>query len=383
MPERQTGLRNMIAGQTQIGFLDEQNQNFYYRGYAIQDLANHSTFEEVIYLLLYGKLPNQEESKQLRRTLFYNESTFPNKIPHLVDEYGSAHPMDVLATIIQIDGLYEFINAHRHQKASLEEDRALALRLISRMPMYCGFLGQQKESFHYVCDGQLARDFLQTLRRGTPKDFEVKALNLAFILYAEHEFDTSTFAVRLAASAHCDIYSAVISGINTLNGSRHGGAIEETMRLMIKIQKPEKTQECLDRFFETPGARLPGFGHAVYAKGNPWVKILKPWVKYLSEQKNNMRWYEITLALEEYMAKKSDQKRRVIPPGIDLWAAPLYYLLEIPIELFTPVFATSRIVSWCAHYLEVKHINKEPISRPRAEYVGPAPRPFIPIHQRE
>ena len=208
-------------------------------------------------------------------------------------------------------------------------------------------------------------------------------MDCALILYAEHEFNAGTFAVRIASSAHTDIFSAIIAGIGTLKGSRHGGANEEAMKMMLEIGMPENVGGFLDRFFATEGARLPGFGHAVYTRGDPRVAILKPWVRELSERKGNMQWYEMCLALEEYMVERAEEKGRGIPANVDLWTAPLYYLLDIPIPLYTPLFAAARVAGWCAHYLEVRHINNEPILRPRAEYIGPAPRPYVPLDQRK
>lgn len=378
------GLRDVIAGQTSICWLDEENQNFYYRGYSIQDLAEHSTFEEVAYLMIYGRLPNQRELATFQKDLM--DYQWPRQIADkevfsLSIWFHRAHPMHLLAAMTQTDGIYDSLPESNSLVAQLE----IAKRLIARLTTFCGYLGRDflTTPLFSANSGRLARDFLRTVRKAEPDELEVRALDLAAILYAEHEFNASTFAVRLAASAHTDLYSAIVGAIGVLKGDRHGGANENAMKKMLEIGEPEKAKKFLDKFFETPGARLPGFGHAVYTRSDPRVAILKPWVKKLSETKGDTRWYEIALAMEEYIAKRAAEKGgRGVPANADLWTAPLYYLLGIPIELYTPIFAASRIAGWCAHYIEVRHQNKEPILRPRAEYVGPMQR-YTPINQRE
>jgi citrate synthase len=175
----------------------------------------------------------------------------------------------------------------------------------------------------------------------------------------------------------------MVAGECVLRGPRHGCANEEAMKLMLDVGSPDNVAAYLDRFFQTPGARLPGFGHAVYnlpQSHDPRVDVLRPWVKELSRRKGDTRWYDIAIALEEHMAER--MKPRVAagnpnaPANMDLWTAPLYHLLGIEIPLFTPIFAAARVAGWAAHYLELKYVNKEPIIRPRASYVGPEPHSF-------
>jgi citrate synthase len=208
-------------------------------------------------------------------------------------------------------------------------------------------------------------------------------MDVALILYTEHEFNAGSYGVRVAASTLSDLYSAGVAGECVLRGPRHGSANEESMKLMLDIGSPQNTAAYLERFFAQPGARLPGFGHAVYNlphSHDPRVDVLRPWVRELSRRKGDTRWYDIAMALEATMAER--MRPRVAaghpnaPANMDLWTAPLYYLLDIPIPLYTPLFAASRIAGWSAHYLEVKYVNKEPIIRPRAQYVGPEPHSF-------
>ncbi len=384
MPEpiKKPGLRDVIAGQTSICWLDEPNQNFYYRGYSIQDLAEYSTFEEVAYLMIYGRLPNQRELATFGNDLLDYQilpELVRNKVFPLSLWSNRAHPMHVLAAMAQADGIYDPFA----QNDSLTNQLEIAKRLIARLTTFCCYIGtNQKTPFDFAISGNLARDFLKTIRETEPDELEAKVLDLSAILYAEHEFNASTFAVRVAASAHTDLYSAVVAGILVLKGNRHGGANEEAIKLMLEIGDPSKVSEYLEKFFAKPGARLPGFGHAVYTRSDPRVAILRPWVKKLSEAKGDLRWYEIALALEEYMARRAAEKGKGIPANADLWTAPLYYLLGIPIKLYTPLFAAARVAGWCAHYLEVRYQNQEPILRPRAEYVGSTPTPYVQINDR-
>lgn len=374
--ETKRGLRDVSAGQTRLCLLDEANSELYYCGYSIRDLAEHYPYEAVAYLMLYGELPSGSELKIFTRRLVNIAWTTPKMVVQTLDlkiPISEAHPMDKLSLMIRADG-----NTHCIPFAtpSLEDNLDLAKGLIARLPLMVALLGgASRNYFDYMDpDRTLMENFVNLLRLPNEGGLAVKLMNVAFILYAEHEFNAGSFAVRVAASAHTDIYSAVLGGVGTLRGTRHGGANEEVMKKMLEIGTPEKTREYCERFLSQPGARLPGFGHAVYTIGDPRVKVLRPLVKDLSVRKNDMRWYEIALALEEYMAERSRGKSKPLPANTDLWTAPLYHLLGIPTHLFTPLFAASRVSGWCGHYLEVRHVYNEPILRPRAEYVGSAPR---------
>ncbi|MDP3963414.1 MAG: citrate/2-methylcitrate synthase [bacterium] len=369
--EQKKGLRDVIAGNTALCLLDEKNRKLYYRGYAIEDLATSRRFEDVAHLLLVGELP--VGSTGLEKP----DYRLPDTVLHtLWEQNRSAHPMDVLGTLVRVMG-----NEYPAKDAAADAhhyDMTAARILIDNIGYLVGLMkreaGQEKPlPKGRRCKG-LAADILYQMSGREPDDFEARLMDVALVLYAEHEFNASSFAVRIAASAHTDIFSAVVAGIGTLRGSRHGGANEEAMYMMLAIGDPANVRAYLDAYFSKPAARLPGFGHAVYTQGDPRVPIMRPYVQELSRRKGDMRWYEICVALEEYMAERASEKNRGIPANIDLWTAPLYYLMNIPTPLYTPLFAASRIAGWCAHYLEVRHVNKEAIIRPRAQYVGAEPR---------
>lgn len=374
------GLRDVIAGQTNIcQLVNGPKPQLYYRGYAIEDLALHSTFEEVVYLSIYNELghtkfPLQDHDIMVLRKMWCT----------LRNEPRNAHPMGLLRTALSSLGNHTDATGGRFL-SDLKAEQDLAIRLIVQVGHTVGLLGRYIEGKRFVHpkpDRGYAENLLFVLRGCKPSELAIRALDVALILYTEHEFNASSFAVRVASSAHTDMYSAIVVGDCVLKGLRHGGANEEAMKTMFQINAPENVRPYLDRFLATSGVRVPGFGHAVYTQSDPRVTILRPLVHELSQHKGDMRWYETALAMEEYMKELAEQKGKAIPANVDLWTAPLYYLLDIPIPLYTPLFAAARVAGWCAHYLEVKYINKEPIIRPRAEYIGPAPRSFVQPKKR-
>ena len=377
-------LREEIAGQTEICLLDEKNQQLYYRGIELKHLIDRGlTFDEVAHFLIFGKTPKKDPLH--RRTYYAPISSFKpvfNIIARTLHPQfhprANAHPMDILSGMVRVLG-NESNRGASSRKSSEAIDRASAIDFIFDVGYLTGILKRWFEGKRPLrmpkVFGSTSKNILYQMFGIEPDEFEERLMDIALILYAEHEFNASTFVVRVAASAHTDIFSAVVAGISTLRGSRHGGANEDAMNLMLDIGDPDKTKAYLDRFLETPGAKVPGFGHAVYTISDPRVAILKPYVKELSERKHDMRWYEMGLALEEYMAKRAAEKGRSIPANVDLWTAPLYHLMGIPIRMYTPLFAASRVAGWCAHYLEVIHVTKDAILRPRAEYIGPDPQP--------
>lgn len=368
-PVQKPGLRDVIAGKTNLCLLDEKNAKLFYRGYSVEELAEHATFEAVAHLLLFGEFP----AGAWKLGSFYT----PRAWKTLRAQPSSAHPMDLLATFIRALGNEPRSFAQFDGMAPIELDRFRAAELIAETGYGVGLVARQMRRKRLVSQKpelSYAGNILYVLSGTLPDEYDARAMDISLILYAEHEFNASSSAVRLASSAHTDLYSAIVAGIGVLRGTRHGGANEEAMQMMLKIKKPENVKPFAEAFFEKPGARLPGFGHAVYRTRDPRVSILRPLVRELSQRKGTMQWYEMTSALEEHMAARGKEKGKEIPANVDLWTAPLYYLLGIPISLYTPLFAASRVAGWCAHYLEVRHEFQEPIWRPRADYVGPAPR---------
>jgi citrate synthase len=379
--ERRPGLREVIAGQTHICELDEQISRVFINGYSLEELIEHHTYEETAYLTLYGELPpagkpvfDPPDEGILRRT-WASLSTEPQE----------AHPMGLLRSAMS--SLGNRVEAAKPTVLTYEAEREASLFLTPHTGYLVGQVQRHSQGQEYVppmADYGYAENILTMFRGERPAEFEARAMDVALILYTEHEFNAGSFGVRVAASAHSDLYSSTIAGECILRGPRHGCANEEVMKILLdEGGDPEGVKQYCDAFFAQPGARMPGFGHAVYnlpQSFDPRVQILRPWVKELSRLKGDLRWYETILALEEYMAER--MKPRVAagnpnaPANMDLWTAPLYYLLNIPIPMYTPLFAASRIAGWAAHYLETRYVNNEALLRPRAEYIGPEPRPF-------
>jgi citrate synthase len=300
-------------------------------------------------------------------------------------EPREAHPMGLLRTAISSAGNVADAARPANYEATFEAEREESLRIVPEVGFVTGLVGRHIENIGFEAPKSgfgYAQNILHLLGKDTD-EFSARCMDIALILYTEHEFNAGSFGVRVAAAAHADIYSSAVAGECILKGPRHGSANEESMKLMMDIPSPDKVREYCDNFFAQRGARMPGFGHAVYNLPNsfdPRVNVLRPWVRELSQRKGDMRWYETAIALEEYMAER--MKPRVAagnpnaPSNMDLWTAPLYYLLGIPIPMYTPLFAASRISGWLAHYLETRYVNNEPIIRPRADYVGPETHPY-------
>ena len=378
--EVRPGLRDVIAGETRICKLDEQQSKIFYFGYPIEELIERHSFEDTAYLTLYGELPKQSAYRFGEPDLDALRGVWAT----LQTEPRNAHPMGLLRTAMS--SLGNRLEVSSPHPSTLEAEQAAALHLTPHVGYLVGLIGRYMEGKEPIMPRSgrgYGENILYMLRGERPEPFEARCMDIALILYTEHEFNAGSWGVRVAASTHSDLYSSAVAGECILRGPRHGSANEESMHLMLDIAEPAKTGQYCDNFFAQPGARMPGFGHAVYnlpQSFDPRVSVLRPWVRELSRRKEDMRWYDIAMALEAYMAER--MKPRVArgnpnaPANMDLWTAPLYYLLGIPIPLYTPLFAASRIAGWSAHYLEVKYVNNEPIIRPRAEYVGPEPHEY-------
>jgi citrate synthase len=379
--EHRPGLREVIAGETQICILDEQKSRVYIYGYSLEELVEKHSYEEVAHLTLFGELPQGKVFGPPE------DATLQKVWTTLSNEPQAAHPMGLLRTAMSSFG--NQVDARGERELSYEAERDAAMELTPNIGYLVGQVARHVGGAGWRAPEAglgYPENILTLFHDERPSEFDARAMDVALILYTEHEFNAGSFGVRIAASAHSDLYSSVIAGECILRGPRHGCANEEVMKILLdQGGDPDKAASYLEAFFDKPGARLPGFGHAVYNlphSYDPRVAILRPWVKELSRQKGDMRWYETLLAMEEYMAER--MKPRVergqpnAPANMDLWTAPLYYLLGIPIPMYTPLFAASRIAGWAAHYLETRYVNNEPILRPRAAYVGPEARTYEP-----
>ncbi|MGZ8427746.1 MAG: bifunctional 2-methylcitrate synthase/citrate synthase [Candidatus Binatia bacterium] len=372
MAEKKTGgLEGVIAGSTAISTVGKQGVGLTYRGYSIEDLAAHSTFEDVAYLLIYGQLPTADELDEYKARL-RNLRGLPATLKIVLEQIpASAHPMDVLRTGCSMLGTLEPENAGRTQIA-------VANRLTA-----C-FSGMLLYWHHYVSSGtrihtetdddDTAGHFLNLLHGKKPSDLHRRAIDASLILYAEHEYNASTFTARTITATLPDFYSAVVGGIGALRGPLHGGANEAAMELIEQFSTPDEAEKGLLQMMAAKKL-IMGFGHRVYKISDPRSNVIKAWSKQLGEATGDSNLYVISERIEEVM-----RREKKMFPNLDFYSASAYHYCGIPTVMFTPLFVISRITGWAAHIIEQRADNR--LIRPNADYNGPAPRPFVPVNKR-
>lgn len=344
-----------------------------YRGYDIDDLAENTTFEEVVYLLLNDDLPTQSQLNQLQQELEAARPLSQEILDTLAAFPKKSLPMERLRTAVSVLGLHD----PESEDNSPEANRRKSIRLIAQMPTIIAAqerLRRGKSPVAPKAGLTTAASFLQMMHDKDPDPVAVNALDKALILHADHELNASTFATRQTVSTLSDIYSAITSAVGTLKGPLHGGANEQVIRTLQRIESPENIESFLSQALENK-ERIMGFGHRVYKDGDPRAKHLKEMSRQLGELIGDTRWYAMSDMLENFMVEKKGLK-----PNVDFYSASVYFVLGIPIDLYTPIFALSRISGWCAHALEQYGNNR--LIRPRAEYTGPVERVSKPIAER-
>ncbi|MGQ9487938.1 MAG: citrate/2-methylcitrate synthase [Armatimonadota bacterium] len=368
------GLEDVIAGTSSICDVNGQTGQLIYRGYDIDDLARYATFEEVAYLLWFGKLPNKSEYQQLCEQLSANRELPEQIIKLLYDLPMRANPMHLLRTAVSALALYDPDVSDNSPDANLRK----AIRLTARIPTIITTIErvrQGKQPVKSKPELSHAANYLYTLKGTMPDELDVRAMDVALILQADHEFNASTFTARVITSTLSDIYSAVVGAIGALAGPLHGGANERVMRMLIDIGEPDRAEDYVKGLLMQK-QRVMGFGHRVYKTEDPRAKHLKRLSRELGEREGNLRWYLISEKVEEVMLREKG-----LYCNVDFYSASVQYMLGIPIDMFTPLFASSRIAGWTAHIMEQMADNR--LIRPRAEYVGPRNLPWVPIEQRE
>lgn len=366
-----TGLEGITAGQTMISTVGKEGMGLNYRGYSINALAENAQFEEVAYLLTRGKLPTQSEydtyTKKLKSLRTLPESLC--KCLELIPK--NAHPMDVLRTGCSILGTLE-------QESEQNNQLSITDRFVATLPgMLCywyHFSHNNKKIKTDLQDGNLASYFLHLLHDKKPKDEHVQAINVSLILYAEHEFNASTFAARVTASTLSDFYSCICSAIGTLRGPLHGGANEFAMDLISQFTTADEAEDAVYKMLRNK-EKIMGFGHRVYRTSDPRSDVIKKWSKKLSEEAGDNVLFAVSERIEKIM-----QQEKHLFPNLDFYSASVYHFCGIPTEMFTPIFVFSRVTGWAAHIMEQRADNK--LIRPLAEYTGPASKPFVPLEDR-
>jgi citrate synthase len=367
------GLRGVVAATTTIGDVNGERGELIYEGINIHDLAEHSTFEEVVFLLWHGRLPARAELEELKRSLGECYA-LPAEILDLMRRLpGDAEPMDTLRTVVSALDFYDKTARDQSREGSLRT----ATRLTAQLPTIVAAIGRLREGREPVSpkpELNIATNFLYMLRGEMPKAEDARIFDVCLILHADHELNASTFTARVVAATLADIYGAVTAAIAALSGPLHGGANTNVMKTLLAIGEVENTESYIKDALAKK-TKIMGFGHAVYKTEDPRATHLRRFSKEVGERAGNTKWHDISRKVEEVVMREKG-----LYPNVDFYSASTYYMMGIPLELYTPIFAVSRISGWTGHILEQYANNK--IIRPRAEYTGPRDVPYIPIDER-
>jgi citrate synthase len=360
------GLEGVIAAESEICRIDGENGRLFYLGYPIQDLVEHCDFEEVVYLLLYGELPNEGKYKHFSnrmrsgRDLSEPVKSMLREFPH------DSHPMEVLQAVISyLSGYVE----HKIQHDANCNCRT-TLHQIAQLTTAVAALHRFRSGEEYVApriDLSHGANFLYMLRGEEPSEMEGQIMDDCLTLHAEHSFNASTFTARVVASTLSTCYCSISAAIGALYGSLHGGANEKVMRMVDEIGSPDKAEAWVDKALSEK-RKVMGMGHRVYRAKDPRAIIMEDFLQKLGKEKGDMRYYETLKEIERVFRDRMEEKGKPIYPNVDFFSGAVYRLLGIPTELFTPVFAMARSAGWLAHILEQRADNR--IFRPKALYNG-------------
>lgn len=367
------GLRGVVAAQSSMSKVNGEEGILIYQGYDIHDLAENSTFEETVFLLWNGRLPKQDELDLLKTELRANYElpaeilVFMKHFPH------DAKPMDVLRTCVSTLAFYD----HEGTENTLEGARGAALRLTAQFPTIIAAwerIRNGHEPVHPDTSLDIAENFLYMMRDEKPDPDEARMLDICLILHADHGFNASTFTTRVISGTQADMYGAVTGGIAALAGPLHGGANTEVMKALIEIGTVDNVEQWLEERLANK-KKVMGMGHAVYKTEDPRATWLRNFSEKMGGVTGEPKWFQISRKLELLMKEKKG-----LNPNVDFYSASTYYMMGIPMDLYTPIFAISRISGWTGHILEQLANNK--LIRPRADYIGNWDMKYVPIADR-
>ncbi len=369
------GLRGVYADTTTASFIDGQVGKLLYRGYNIHDLAEKSTFEEIVYLLLYGHLPNRSQLDEVDAALRESRE-LPPEVLSILTLIKDCHPMDVLRTGVSALGSLD-PDANDN---SVEATRRKGIRITAQVPTLVTAHHRIRNGLDPVApDPELnhAGNFLYMLFGQRPQEEEMKLMDVDFIIHAEHGSNASSFAARVAASTVSDLHSAVVGGIGVLKGPWHGGAAEAVMKMAQDIGRPENAESYARNLIEN-GKRIMGFGHRVYKAEDPRARHLRDRSEALSLKKGQPQWFQILAHLEQKVMRPYRDKGIYV--NVDFYAGSIYYLMGIPDDLFVPIFAMGRIPGWTLQCMEQYADNI--LIRPLTEYTGPMDLEYVALEER-
>ena len=374
-PEIMKGLKGVYFDTTKACFIDGEEGKLLYRGYNIHDLAEKSTFEEVVYLLLYGQLPNQQELQGFENTLRANRR-IPDDVIQVLDLVKTAHPMDALRTgISALSGFDPEVNDN-----SPEATIRKGVRITAMGPTLVAAHHRLRQGLEPIApnpDLSHAGNFLYMMFDQIPDEETTRLLDVDFILHAEHGANASSFGARVTAATISDLHSAVVTGVGVLKGPAHGGAAEDVMKMALEIGHPENAAEYCRNILDN-GGRIMGFGHRVYHAEDPRARHLRERSRTLSEKMGQPQWFQILTYVEE--VAMVPYRSRGIFVNVDFFAGSIYYLLGFPEDIFIPIFALGRIPGWTLQCVEQYEDNI--LIRPLLEYTGEMDLEYVPIGQR-
>jgi citrate synthase len=367
------GLRGVVAASSSIGDVNGERGELIYQGYDIHDLAEHSTFEETVFLLWNGRLPGRQELEALKQEIGRSYEV-PRAVLDLVRTFpADAGPMDTLRTAVSALSIYSE-NAH---DISREVAVRTATRLTAQFPVLVAAIERVRKGQQIVAprpDLNIATNFLHMLKGELPSEREARIFDVCLILHADHELNASTFTARVVAGTLADIYGSVTAALAALSGPLHGGANTNVMRMLLEIGDVGKVDDFV-RGALAEKRKIMGIGHAVYKTEDPRATHLRRFSREVGEARGETKWFEMSQKIEEFM-----RREKGMFANVDFYSASTYYMMGIPLDLYTPIFAVSRISGWTGHILEQYANNK--LIRPRAEYTGPRGLKYVPIDER-
>jgi citrate synthase len=374
--KKPTGLQDVVVADSSICYIDGKRGQLVYRGYDIDELTSNSTFEEVAYLLWHGTLPNKAQLAKLRNDLDYS-MVLPARLLEMMQRLPfDANPMRVLEMAVAALGTFDPLADDSHPEANL----AKAIRLTAQMPLIVTTwhrIRNEQIPLNPRPEKSLAYNFLYLLNGQEPDDYAVRTLDTALILHADHELNASTFSARVTAATLSDLHSAVVSAIGTLKGPLHGGANEAVMHMLLEIGDVNKVDHYMENLIANK-KKVMGFGHRVYRAKDPRAVILEKMSEELGKRMGQSKWYEMSHRVEEIFQPMVAEKG--IYPNVDFYSASAYHVMGVPRDLFTPIFACSRVVGWTAHLIEQYANNR--IFRPISDYKGTMGLKYAPLEER-